>query len=76
MSNIRGGKIRAGLQYRNDLELQPSNDLEYDAATFDLDCKDKVECICPKCGVKHSMVFRWIGRGVPRKFCKSCHSIE
>jgi len=32
----------------------------------------KVECICPKCGIKHVMKFHWIGRGTPRKFCRSC----
>lgn len=34
--------------------------------------KNKIECICPKCGKKHVMNFRWIGRGTPRKFCPSC----
>jgi hypothetical protein len=34
--------------------------------------KVKVECICPKCGTKHMMNFRWIGRGTPRKFCPLC----
>jgi len=31
-----------------------------------------VECICPKCGIRHQMNFRWIGRGTPRKFCPLC----
>ena len=30
------------------------------------------DCVCPKCGKKHVMNFRWIGRGVPRKFCQLC----
>jgi hypothetical protein len=34
--------------------------------------KMKVECICPKCGIKHVMNFHWIGRGTPRKFCPPC----
>jgi transposase-like protein len=34
--------------------------------------KSKVECICPRCGKMHIMKIRWIGRGVPRKFCESC----
>ena len=34
--------------------------------------KTKVECICPKCGQKHTMNFHWIGRGTPRKFCPIC----
>ena len=34
--------------------------------------KLKVECICPKCQLKHSMRLHWIGRGTPRKFCNRC----
>jgi hypothetical protein len=34
--------------------------------------KIKVECICPKCGIKHKMNLHWIGRGTPRKFCQTC----
>ena len=41
----------------------------YDDINFD---KMKVECICPKCGNKHTMNFHWIGRGTPRKFCPPC----
>ncbi|MBI5579597.1 MAG: hypothetical protein HY895_10630 [Deltaproteobacteria bacterium] len=38
--------------------------------------KSKVECICPGCGKMHIMKMRWIGRGVPRKFCQSCRDRE
>lgn len=34
--------------------------------------KTYVECICPKCRVRHKMNLRWIGRGMPRKYCTSC----
>ena len=34
--------------------------------------KSKVECICPGCGKMHVVKMRWIGRGVPRKFCENC----
>jgi hypothetical protein len=38
--------------------------------------KSKMECICPGCGKIHIMKMRWIGRGVPRKFCQSCRDRE
>ena len=38
--------------------------------------KSKVACICPGCGKMHIMKMRWIGRGVPRKFCESCRNRE
>jgi transposase-like protein len=38
--------------------------------------KSKVECICPGCGKMHVMKMRWIGRGVPRKFCQHCRDCE
>jgi hypothetical protein len=38
--------------------------------------KSKEECICPGCGKMHVMKMRWIGRGVPRKFCQSCRDRE
>jgi hypothetical protein len=34
--------------------------------------KIKVDCICPKCGQRHTKTFHWIGRGTPRKYCQSC----
>ena len=38
--------------------------------------KSKMECICPGCGKMHIMKIRWIGRGVPRKFCQNCRDRE
>ena len=38
--------------------------------------KSEVECICPGCGKMHIMKMRWIGRGVPRKFCERCRNRE
>lgn len=38
--------------------------------------KSQMECICPGCGKMHIMKMRWIGRGVPRKFCESCRNRE
>ena len=42
----------------------PVDEQELDAVT--------VECICPKCGARHTMNFYWTGRGTPRKFCPRC----
>jgi hypothetical protein len=50
---------------------QPKEVLE-DADLFVDHDKSKVECLCPKCGKKHTMNFHWIGRGTPRKYCQSC----
>lgn len=36
------------------------------------DDKVNVECICPKCGANHILMFHWIGRGKPRKYCRLC----
>lgn len=61
-------------------EIQPTADRYDEVEVDDLDPgwdrKGKIECICPKCGRRHSMSFRWIGRGVPRKFCKSCRESD
>jgi transposase-like protein len=38
--------------------------------------KSKVDCICPMCGRMHITKMRWIGRGVPRKFCQNCRDRE
>jgi polyferredoxin len=32
----------------------------------------KTLCKCPKCGCKHTLRIRWIGRGTPWKFCGMC----
>jgi hypothetical protein len=32
----------------------------------------KTLCKCPKCGCKHALKMRWIGRGIPWKFCGTC----
>jgi Zn ribbon nucleic-acid-binding protein len=29
-------------------------------------------CVCPRCNTQHRLKMRWIGRGVPRKFCHAC----
>ncbi|MDD2388405.1 MAG: hypothetical protein PHP23_01545 [Desulfobacterales bacterium] len=42
-----------------------------DVLADDVEAKN-IECICPKCGMKHYMNFRWIGRGAPRKYCPEC----
>jgi len=52
-----------------DLELDQVSEVEGSS-------KSKVECICPGCGKIHIMKMRWIGRGVPRKFCESCRNRE
>ena len=46
------------------------DDFEFDDKSYI--SKTKVECICPKCGQRHVVVFNWIGRGTPRKYCQSC----
>jgi transposase-like protein len=30
------------------------------------------ECYCPICEKKHKVMMNWIGRGIPRKFCREC----
>lgn len=58
-------------------EPLPDDGLEFDDV-FDVTgfAKSKVECICPGCGKIHAMKMRWVGRGVPRKFCHSCRDRE
>jgi transposase-like protein len=34
--------------------------------------KPFVNCVCPKCEAVHRMRLKWIGRGIPKKFCPSC----
>jgi hypothetical protein len=31
-----------------------------------------VECVCPKCGVRHKLKLLWTGRGKPKKYCPPC----
>jgi hypothetical protein len=50
--------------------MEDGGEAEFDATLYN--DKIKVDCICPKCGRKHVMAIRWIGRGTPRKFCLSC----
>ena len=38
--------------------------------------KSQMECICPRCGKMHTMKMRWIGRGIPHKFCQHCRNRE
>ena len=32
----------------------------------------KTVCRCPKCRCKHTIKMKYIGRGVPWKFCQPC----
>jgi len=34
--------------------------------------KPFTECLCPRCGLVHRMKIKWIGRGIPKKFCERC----
>ena len=34
--------------------------------------EDAIECICPRCQIRHRMYLHWTGRGTPRKFCQCC----
>jgi len=34
--------------------------------------KSWVACKCPKCEKIHKVKMKWIGNGMPRKFCKKC----
>jgi len=58
---------------------EPLEDAEEEFDLFsggNVHSKAKVECICPGCGKVHIMKMRWIGRGVPRKFCHRCRERE
>jgi len=50
-------------------EVDEINEVKNDGFNPD---KMKIECLCPKCGQKHTMNIYWIGRGTPRKFCLLC----
>ena len=53
--------------YEEDCELDES------CQATDPDCgKSLVECVCPKCGVRHKMKLCWTGTGIPRKYCAAC----
>lgn len=32
------------------------------------------ECFCPRCRRTHKMKIRWIGRGMPKKYCFECRA--
>ena len=34
-----------------------------------------IKCFCPKCLKYHKAKINWIGRGIPRVYCKSCKNI-
>lgn len=40
-----------------------------------IDERTSVECICPRCGVRHKLSFFWSGRGVPKKYCIVCKGV-
>jgi hypothetical protein len=54
-------------------DADPEHDQVSEVEEF---AKSKVDCICPGCGKLHIMKMRWIGRGVPRKFCQNCRDRE
>ena len=54
-----------GLAFDDEIDTDDYDEIKYND-------KMKVECICPKCGIKHKVNFHWIGRGTPRKYCPTC----
>jgi len=54
-------------------DADPESDQESEVEDL---AKSKVQCICPGCGKMHLLNMRWIGRGVPRKFCERCRDRE
>jgi len=56
-------------------DADPEFDRASDSETESF-AKSKVECICPGCGKMHLLKMRWIGRGIPRKFCHNCRDRE
>ncbi|MCU0558981.1 MAG: hypothetical protein MUD16_02150 [Desulfobacterales bacterium] len=69
----RGSEIFADQKGRSLEDIDQELDEEAGAAQFS---KSKVECVCPGCGRVHVMKMKWIGRGVPRKFCQNCRDRE
>lgn len=68
---------KASQRSKNTQDLMTDEPLEHMGQDSEVSFnKSKVECICPNCGRKHTMNIRWIGRGVPRKFCQSCRDRE
>jgi len=68
---------KASQRSKNTHDLTTEEPLENLGTDFEVSFnKSKVECICPNCGKRHTMNIRWIGRGVPRKFCQSCRDRE
>ena len=63
--------VKRSVSYTSEKGKPPKEAVE-DADLFVDHDKSKVECLCPKCGKKHTMNFHWIGRGTPRKYCQSC----
>jgi hypothetical protein len=56
--------------------IEDGCELDQSRESSNLDCeKAIIECICPKCGVRHKIKLCWTGLGVPRKFCNACRKI-
>jgi len=68
---------KTGILQKNAKQPLEDADHGFDELSEATGCgKSKVEVICPGCGKMHVMKIRWIGRGVPRKFCESCRNRE
>jgi transposase-like protein len=37
-----------------------------------MDGEQMTDCWCPKCESFHRIRIRWIGRGIPRIYCRYC----
>jgi hypothetical protein len=64
-------------------EILEDADQEHDAVAkskrygqYERSGKSMIECICPCCGILHTMKLHWSGRGIPRKFCEDCRERE
>lgn len=71
-------KQKTDIVPKDQRELLEDADHEFDETSDAIkgSGKSKMECICPGCGKIHIVKMRWIGRGVPRKFCQSCRDRE